>query len=136
MIVTKDIEKMLKEDGFCVSGITGVSMLPMLRQGEDRVLLVQPSFPLERNAVALYRHEEAYVLHRVIGYQNGTYIIRGDNCIGKEYVRETQIIGILAGFWRGETYYECTEEMNRKFAKHAARTWLWRRWKAAISRGK
>ena len=30
------------------------------------------------------------------------YVIVGDNCINKEYVKEEQIIGVLTDFYRGE----------------------------------
>ena len=133
MITTKNIEQMLLENGLCVTGVTGVSMLPMLRQGEDRVLLVRPTLPLPPDAVALYRRGQDYVLHRVIGYGNGVYILRGDNCAAEETVPEEQILGVLSGFWRGETYHDCTGAENAAYAARARRTLPLRRMKAALT---
>lgn len=132
MITTKNIEQMLSENGMCVTGITGVSMLPMLRQGEDRVLLVHPTFPLQLDTVALYKREQDYVLHRVIQCENGRYIFRGDNCVAEEVVTQEQILGVLSGFWRGETYHDCTGTENDAYAARARRTLPLRRIKAAL----
>ena len=133
MITTINIEQMLAENGFCVTGITGTSMLPMLRQGEDRVLLVRPEFPLQPGAVALYKLGQDYVLHRVIANKDGVYRIRGDNCAADEFVPEAQILGVLSGFWRGGTYHDCTGKENAAFAEKAKRTLPFRRLKAAIA---
>ena len=108
-------------------------MLPMLRQGEDRVLLLRPDFPLKPGAVALYRCGADYVLHRVIRCRNGVYLIRGDNCTADEFVPEEQIIGVLSGFWRGGTYHDCTGAENAAFAAKARRTLPLRRLKAKLA---
>ena len=133
MTTTKSIEQMLAENGVCVSGVIGTSMLPMLRQGEDRVLLVRPSFPLRPDSVALYRSGSNYVLHRVIRRRNGVYLIRGDNCAADEFVPEQEILGVLSGFWRGKAYHDCTGEENAAFAKKAKKTLPLRRIKAALA---
>ena len=132
MITTKNIEQMLSENGMCVTGITGVSMLPMLRQGEDRVLLVRPTFPLPSDTVALYKRGQDYVLHRVIEYKDGIYRFRGDNCAADEFIEEERILGVLSGFWRGETYHDCTGAENAAYAARAKKTLPLRRVKAAL----
>ena len=132
MITTKNIEQMLSENGVCVTGITGVSMMPMLRQGEDRVLLVRPTFPLEPDTVALYKRGQDYVLHRVIEYKSGVYCFRGDNCAADESVPQEQILGVLSGFWRGGTYHDCTGKENAAYAARARRTLPLRQIKAAL----
>lgn len=132
MTTTKNIEQMLSENGMCVTGISGVSMLPMLRQREDRVLLVRPTFPLQPDMVALYKRGQDYVLHRVIGYKDGIYCIRGDNCAVDEFVTEEQILGVLSGFWRGETYHDCTGAENAAYAARAKKMLPLRRIKAAL----
>ena len=133
MTTTKNIEQMLSENGICVTGITGVSMLPMLRQGEDRVLLVRPTFPLQPNTVALYKRGQDYVLHRVIDYKDGVYRFRGDNCAADEFIEEERILGVLSGFWRGEIYHDCTGAENAAYAARAKKTLPLRRVKAALT---
>lgn len=109
MTVRQSVDKMLESDGICVTGFSGVSMLPMLRQGEDRVVLVPPQFPLTVGTVVLFRRGESLVLHRIVAIRAEWYRIRGDNCVSSERVSQAQIIGVLAGFWRGETYHDCTQ---------------------------
>lgn len=109
MTVRESVDTMLEADGFCITGFSGVSMLPMLRQGEDRVVLVPPEFPLPVGTVVLFRRGRERVLHRIIAVRDGIYWIRGDNCVAAEKVAENQIIGVLAGYWRGEIYHDCTQ---------------------------
>ena len=132
MKVTKDIEKMLKEDGFCVTGFHGVSMLPMLREGEDRALIVPISGALKAGDVALFRRGEEYVMHRVAKKHGEFYIIRGDNCTERETVAAGDIVGVLKGFWRGADYYDCTGEYSAGFARRARFTLPVRRAKAFL----
>ena len=133
MTKTKSIEQMLAEDGLCVSGITGESMLPMLRRQTDRVLLLRATFPLQPDSVAVYKRGQDYILHRVLRYENGVYYLRGDNCIAEEAVPEEQILGVLSGFWRGETYHDCTGAENAAWAARARKTLPIRRLRAALT---
>ena len=132
MSVTKNIETMLKEDGFCITGFSGRSMLPMLREGKDRVLLVPPRFPLPGGTVALFRRGNDYILHRVIDRRESVYIFRGDHCIRTERVEEQDIIGIMTGFFRGADYHEADDVYSRSFASYALQSWWRRRLRAAI----
>ena len=132
MSVTKNIETMLKEDGFCITGFTGRSMLPMLRQGKDRVLLAQPRFPLQPGTVALFRWDDDFVLHRVIGREGEIYIFRGDHCVRTERVEEKDILGVMTGFFRAADYHEADDAYSRAFAGYAVQSWWRRRLRAAI----
>ena len=73
----------------------GTSMLPMLRDGKDVVVLSRPS------------GNGQYVLHRVIDFErNGDYVMCGDNQFKREKgIRDDQIIAVMTGFCRkGVTY--------------------------------
>ena len=97
------IEKALSEDGVYVSTTSGVSMYPMLRNRRDTIIVTPTAERLKKYDVALYRRGESYVLHRVIKVLPDSYIIRGDNCIAKEYgITDADILGKLSGFMRGE----------------------------------
>lgn len=122
MIVQKNIKQMLAEDGFCVTGFSGVSMWPMLHADTDRLLIVKPEFPLKKDDIALYVRGDQFVLHRVLDQKDDIYIIRGDNCIGLEYIPQEKIIGVLSGFWRGETFFDCTGAYSLKYARRAEKT--------------
>lgn len=97
------IEKALTDEGVYVSTTSGVSMYPMLRDRRDTIIVTPTNERLKKYDVALYRRGESYVLHRVIKVLPDSYIIRGDNCIAKEYgITDTEILGKLSGFMRGE----------------------------------
>ncbi len=93
-------EELLERDGHFIYKTRGRSMEPMLRQDRDLVVISSPSSRLKRFDVALYRHGEAYVLHRVIKAKDGCYIIRGDNTYTDETVPESAVIGVLSSFQR------------------------------------
>ncbi len=104
-------EKALLENGEFSSRTRGISMYPMLREGKDIVVIKPPVFPLKKHDVPLYRRKayDKLILHRIIKTpKNGVYIIRGDNTYEKETVKETDIVGVLSGFFRNGRYCGCS----------------------------
>ena len=102
MIKSTDIESILKSDGVFISTTSGVSMYPMLRDRRDTIIVTRPKERLKKFDVALYKRGESYVLHRVIKVLPDSYIIRGDNCLAKEYgITDAEVLGVLSGFYRG-----------------------------------
>ena len=79
----------------------GTSMLPMLREGRDSVVLSPAPARLKKYDLPLYRRDSgAYILHRVIG-AGETYTCIGDNQFTPEPgVRHDQIIAVVTGFRR------------------------------------
>lgn len=79
----------------------GTSMLPMLRQDIDSVVLSPISGRLSKYDLPLYRRDDGkYILHRIVGVGD-TYTCIGDNQFVKEYgIRDDQIIGVVTGFTR------------------------------------
>lgn len=80
----------------------GVSMMPLIAEGRDSVVLVKPHGDLKKNDIAFYlRDNGKYVMHRVIKADNGVYTMCGDN----QYTRETgvenrHIIGVVSRIYR------------------------------------
>ena len=95
-------EDILQQEGFYTSTTRGVSMYPMLRDGRDTVIIRPPEGRLRKYDVPLYRVGPKYVLHRVIRVLPEGYVIRGDNCLQKERIRDAQVIGVLTGFYRDD----------------------------------
>lgn len=84
----------------------GTSMLPMLRQGIDSVVLSPISGHLIKYDLPLYRRDDGhYVLHRII--ESGeTYTCMGDNEFAPEPgLRHSQMIAIVTSFRRGGRDY-------------------------------
>ena len=97
------IEDILKKEGVYISTTSGVSMYPMLRDRRDTIVVTPVSGRLNKRDVALYRRGESYVLHRVIKVLPDSYIIRGDNCLCKEYgITDADVLGRLTSFYRKE----------------------------------
>jgi hypothetical protein len=84
----------------------GVSMLPMLRQGIDRVVLSPVPEKLKRYDLPLYQRDNGeYVLHRIV--ETGeSYICLGDNqYVEEKGIRQQQMIAVVTAFYRGEKWY-------------------------------
>ena len=95
------IEQMLERDGVIVYKTRGVSMRPMLKQNRDLVTVRKFEGRLKKYDVPLYRRKAGgYVLHRIIGLKDDCYIIRGDNTFKKEYVPDSEVLGVLTEFKR------------------------------------
>ena len=95
-------EEVLAESGKLAYTNVGVSMMPLLREGRD-VMLIEAlgKRKLRRYDVVLFRRSGvsgrgAYVLHRILGVRpDGRYWIVGDNCTSGEVVAERDILGVL-----------------------------------------
>ena len=80
----------------------GTSMLPMLRQGMDRVVLSPLPEKLQKYDLPLYQRENGqYVLHRIVGIRPEGYVLCGDNRWRREYgVQDDWILGVLTAVVR------------------------------------
>lgn len=103
--------------------ITGTSMLPLLVEGRDRVTLIKPPCDddgracLDVGDLPLYRRRDgAFVLHRVVGIDKGTYIMCGDNqFVLERNIEPEQIIGVVCRIKRDEADFPVTDERYRKY---------------------
>jgi hypothetical protein len=88
----------------------GISMLPMLRQGRDSVVLSPLPERLKRYDIPLYRREDgSYILHRIVK-TGDTFTCLGDNqYISEPGVTRAQMIGIVSGFYRGDQFHDVME---------------------------
>ena len=118
----------------------GTSMLPMLRQGIDQVVLSPLPEKLKRFDLPLYQRENGqYVLHRIVETEGETYICMGDNQFQKEPgLRREQMIAVVTAFYRDGSRHEVTESGYRLYCagwyatRHLRR--LWRRAKGLLRR--
>ena len=113
----KDAEELLKTQDEVATRTRGTSMRPLLRQGRDIVVIKRPEFPLKAGDVPLYRvrGKKELVLHRILKTgEDGVYIIRGDNLYVKEYVKESQIVGVMKAFYRDGKYCDCEKSGKYK----------------------
>lgn len=99
-------EHQLLHGGKIIRTNVGISMLPMIRQGRDVMIIERPSGRLRKYDVPLYKRGDQYVLHRIIKVNQGSYDIIGDNCVNIERgIKDEQVIGVLTGLIRhGKEY--------------------------------
>ena len=103
----------------------GTSMLPMLREGVDSVVLSPVPQKLKKYDLPLYRRDDGtYVLHRVVKVGQ-TYTCMGDNQFRPEPgLRHDQMIALVTGFQRNGREHTVTEPGYRLYccAWHHTRT--------------
>ena len=110
-------EEVLEQKGWLVYKTKGISMLPMLHENQDLVVIRTPEGRLKKYDVALYKRGKSYVLHRVIGVRKDGYDIRGDNTYFIEKVPEQAVIGVLTSFTREGEKYEVTDLRYRLYSR-------------------
>lgn len=94
-------EELLQRDGFLVYKTRGVSMQPLLKQDRDLVTIRPFEGRLKKYDIPLYRRKGGgYLLHRIIKVRPDVYVIRGDNTFRKEFVPDSEIVGVLTDFKR------------------------------------
>ena len=121
------IEEILAEQGVYVGPTVGVSMLPMLKNRRDTIVVKPKTERLKRLDVALYRRGEDYVLHRVLAPIDGGYLIRGDNCYLDELIPEEDVFGVLVEFFRKDKHILCTDKKYLRYANRRIKTYKTRR---------
>lgn len=64
----------------------GTSMLPLIHQGRDEVILKKPKTKLKKYDIAFYKRASGqFVLHRIIKARKNDYVFCGDNQRDYEY---------------------------------------------------
>ena len=115
-------------------GPRGTSMLPMLRQGIDSVVLSPLPEKLKKYDLPLYQRDNGqYVLHRIVKVGE-TYTCIGDNQFALEPgLRQDQMIALVSAFSRGERVYQVTDPRYWLYCRlwHHSR-WVRRYWRAGI----
>ncbi len=111
----RTIEEVIKETGKYIGPTVGVSMLPMLKNRRDTIVVKAKTERLQPLDVALYKRGDAYILHRVLKVTDSGYIIRGDNCYSDEIVPEETVLGVLTEFFRKDKHFYCTDEKYLRY---------------------
>lgn len=96
-------EQELEERGVLIYTNVGDSMLPLLRQGRDLMVIRRTEGPLKKYDVPLYRRDSGqYVLHRILKVRGQEYVLCGDNRWQRETgITDRHILGVLTEIVRG-----------------------------------
>ena len=112
-------EQVLEKEGRLVAINSGTSMMPLLRQGRDIMVIDKKGAErCKKYDAVLYKSNGRYVLHRVVEVRENDYVIVGDNCRIKEYgITDDQIIGVLTAVVRsGKRELKCDGKLLRIYA--------------------
>ncbi len=93
------IRENLDAGGVTSFTVHGKSMTPMLSDSVDSVRIIKPTKPLKKYDIIFYtRNDGSFILHRIVGIKNGSYICRGDNQVQNETVESDQIIAVVTEY--------------------------------------
>lgn len=110
------LEELKKHDMY-LSVPKGISMNPMLYESDGIAEIHAITSPPKRGDVVLYiRGQSQGVIHRVLSQKGNVYIINGDNCWQKEYVKREQIYGIVVQFYRKGRWHKVSEPLYRLYS--------------------
>ena len=139
-------EDEINENGKLIYTNKGCSMMPLIKQNRDILIIEKPTGKLKKYDVPLYKRDSGqYILHRILKVRENDYVICGDHCWAKEYgITDKHIIGVLTGIVRNgkevsvtDFKYRCYVHLWCDFfpirafilkAKYFIRTKYWRRW--------
>ena len=109
-------EEQLSQHGKLVYYNVGTSMMPLLRQHRDLMVIEKrPEGRLKKYDAVLYKRGEKYILHRILRVTPTGYVICGDNCRKREFdITDENILGVLTAVVRDgkeiavtDTGYRC-----------------------------
>ena len=114
-------EEIIERDGRLIYTNKGDSMMPLIKEGRDLLVIEKTNARLKRFDVPLYKRDTGqYVLHRIIKVRQNDYVICGDNRVNKEYgITDRHIIGVLTAVIRNG------KELSVNSTKYKAYVRLW-----------
>ncbi len=113
------MKEVIDSDGEFTFYPHGISMLPLIRPGEDQVVLVKPTDVKKGDAVFYLRDNGQFVLHRIVKIKNGEYTMCGDNqFILERGIKDKHILAKMKALIRDG---EIIDESNKKYRKYVKR---------------
>ncbi len=97
----------------------GTSMLPLIHQGRDEVILKKPDGRLKKFDIVFYKRASGqFVLHRIIKVRKNDYILCGDNQTDYEYnITDDMILAVVDGLIIDGKTVSVTDCEYLKYAK-------------------
>ncbi|MBO5746751.1 MAG: S24/S26 family peptidase [Clostridia bacterium] len=112
-MIASNIEEIIERDGQVLEMTYGVSMQPMLRQGQNPVVISKVVSTPKKHAVILFKDSTGkYILHRIIKVTKDGFVTRGDNLFVTESVASDGVLGVLTGYYKGEKYIDCEKNFG------------------------
>ena len=109
------LEQRLQEGKMVQFTPQGISMLPFINGGEDRVL-VRKEGKVDVGDIVLVNYRNTYILHRIYAIEGTTLVLMGDgNLEGNERVEASGVLGTVVGV---------VSRQGR--CRKPGKAWLWR----------
>lgn len=97
----------------------GISMLPLIRQGVDQVVLVKPENIKLGDVVFYLRDNGQFVLHRIVKIEKGEYVLCGDNQFTLEYgITDKHILAKMKCFIRDGQEIDSSNKKYQRYIKN------------------
>ena len=114
-------DEIIERDGRLIYTNKGDSMLPLIKEGRDLLVIEKTNGRLKRFDVPLYKRDTGqYVLHRIVKVRQNDYVICGDNRANMEYgITDRHIIGVLTAVIRNG------KELSVNSTKYKLYVYLW-----------
>lgn len=111
-------EDVIARDGQLIYSFKGISMLPLLRQGRDLIVVEKlEGRRFKRGEVALFKRGSGYVLHRVIKVYSKSYDCLGDNSVYPDRnIKESDMLGVMTAYIRDGKKHSVEELPYRLYA--------------------
>lgn len=94
----------------------GTSMMPLVREGVDRVVLIKADTVKKGDVVFYQRDNGQFVLHRVVKVKNGEYVMCGDNQVALEQgITDKHVLAKMKAVLRDGNVID---ESNKKYVKY------------------
>lgn len=112
-----DFRTEIEKHGTLIYTNVGDSMMPLIKQGRDVLIIKKVNGRLKKYDVPLYQRDSGqYVLHRILKVRKDDYVICGDNRSFKEYgISDRHIIGVLTGVIRKGKEISVTSKKYRLY---------------------
>ncbi|MBQ7654553.1 MAG: hypothetical protein IJS17_05715 [Clostridia bacterium] len=98
----------------------GKSMLPMLREGIDSVVLTRAE-KLELYDVVLHKDDDGWCLHRVVSMKNGSVTTCGDNQSVGKVVDRDDVLAKVESWYRGDEHIENDDARYKRYIRRIVR---------------
>ena len=114
---SSSFEEILEKDGYLIYTNVGDSMLPLIREGRDLLVIRRQTGRLKKYDVPLYRRDNGkYVLHRVLRVRSDDYVICGDNRWHRETgITDAHVLGVLTEIIRDGKVTSVTDRRYRLY---------------------
>lgn len=95
--------------GFATAKTQGISMLPFIVQGRDKVFIEKRNKRLKKHDIGVFvRSDGKFLMHRVKRVLESSYDFLGDNNFKKEKnISDELVIGVVNGYYKGEKFVDC-----------------------------